>query len=324
MNIFITGASGFVGGAAAQHLAKAHTITAMSRSEKSDSVIAALGATPIRCDLNTLEASHLQGVDVVIHSAAKVESWGPMADFFRDNVEGTERLLTAARTAGVKRFIHIGTEAALFHGQPMRDIDETAPLALDSPFPYSRSKAHAETAVRGANDPAGGFTTIVLRPRFIWGPGDKSILPAIKYMVDSGKFMWIGGGTNRTSTTYIGNLVNAIELALEKGTPGEPYFITDGDPVILREFLIQLMASVGVNLPDRSAPGWLVRGIARVLAAFWAAFGRPGVPPIDPFTAALMSRDCTLVIAKAERELGYRPTIGLEEGLAATAAAARG
>lgn len=323
MNIFITGASGFVGGAAARHLAKSHTITAMSRSEKSDGAIRALGAAPIRCDLNTLEASHLEGVDIVIHSAARVESWGPMADFFRDNVEGTERLLSAARTAGVKRFIHIGTEAALFHGQPMRDLDETAPLALDSPFPYSRSKAHAETAVLGANDPSGGFTTIVLRPRFIWGPGDKSILPAIKYMVESGKFMWIGGGRNRTSITYIGNLVHAIELALEKGGDGEAYFITDGDPVILREFLIQLMATVGIDLPNKSAPGWLVRGIARVLAALWPVFGLSGAPPIDPFTAALMSRDCTLVIAKAEAELGYRPTTGLEEGLAATAAAAQ-
>ena len=88
-------------------------------------------------------------------------------------------MLLAARGTGAKRFIHVGTEAALVHGQDLREADESYPLAFNSPYPYCRTKALAEQAVRDANDVPGGFITLVLRPRFIWGPGDQTLLPTI-------------------------------------------------------------------------------------------------------------------------------------------------
>lgn len=319
MKIFVTGASGFVGGAAAAHLAGAHEVTAMSRSEGSDAAIEALGAVPIRCDLDTVDASVLEGVDAVIHSAAKVDAWGPMADFMHANVDGTKRLLEAAKQAGVKRFVHIGTEAALFHGQNMIDVDETAPLALDSPFPYSRSKAYAEKLVVEANDPTAGFTTISIRPRFVWGPGDKTLLPALKAMAEAGQFMWIGGGLNKTSTTYIDNLVHGIDLALTKGEGGEAYFVLDGPPVVFRPFVTAMAGAAGIELGDRTVPGSLLRGAAKMLAFVWRVFGLKGVPPIDPFSVSIMSRDCILNGDKAAIGLGYVPLVSREDGLAALA-----
>lgn len=173
MKIFITGASGFVGGAAARALAaKGHNVSAMSRSEKSDAVIRANGAIPVRCDLDSVSVEHLVGVEAVVHSAAFVEAWGPEDAWYKANVLGTQAMLDAARAAGVKRFIHIGTEAAIVSGQDVRDADETYPLAPDSPYPYCATKAQAEMRVRAANAP-GALETIVLRPRFIWGPGDR-------------------------------------------------------------------------------------------------------------------------------------------------------
>ncbi|MEP6968229.1 MAG: NAD-dependent epimerase/dehydratase family protein, partial [Pseudomonadota bacterium] len=180
MNIFITGASGFVGGAFVRAGADRHAFSAMSRSEATDAKIRAAGAAPVRCSLDDVTAEHLGGAEAVVHCAAYVEEWGPWRDYWRVNVEGTARLLAAAKAAGVKRFVHIGTEAALFYGQPLREVDETYPLALSSPFPYSRTKAHAEQHVRAANDPAGGFETVVVRPRFVWGPGDETILPTVR------------------------------------------------------------------------------------------------------------------------------------------------
>jgi nucleoside-diphosphate-sugar epimerase len=173
MKIFLTGGSGFVGGAVAKSFSPRHSIAALSRSEKSDAVLKALGAGPVRGDLETVSAPMLAGCGAVIHAAAFVEEWGPVSAYQTINVEGTQRLLKAAKEAGVKRFIHVGTEAALFHGQPMRNIDETYPLAPDSPFPYSATKARAEAAVKAANDPSHGFETIVIRPRLIWGEGEK-------------------------------------------------------------------------------------------------------------------------------------------------------
>jgi nucleoside-diphosphate-sugar epimerase len=89
-------------------------------------------------------------------------------------------MLGAAQQVGARRFIHTGTEAALVRGQHLRGVDETAPLAFDSSYPYCRTKALAEQAVRDEN--CAGFETIVLRPRFIWGPGDQTILPLLQKM----------------------------------------------------------------------------------------------------------------------------------------------
>ena len=78
MRIFITGASGFVGGAATKALvATGHQVLAMSRSERSDALIRGQGGAPVRCDLENVTSAHIGGADVVLHCAAFVEQWGP-------------------------------------------------------------------------------------------------------------------------------------------------------------------------------------------------------------------------------------------------------
>lgn len=320
MNIFITGASGFVGNAFVKAAAPRHAIRAMSRSEKSDAVIRAAGATPVRCSLDDVARETLQGADAVVHCAAYVEDWGPWRDYWRYNVEATKRVLAAAKEAGVKRFVHIGTEAALLRGQDLRNVDETYPLALNSPFPYSRTKAYAEKAVRQANDPARGFETVVVRPRFVWGPGDLTLLPVLREMAARGAFAWIGGGRHKTSTTYIGNLAYAIELALTEGRGGEAYFVLDGEPVVFRDFLTRMAGAAGITLPDREVPASVARVLAFVSEKAWRILPLPGRPPLTRFAANIMSRDCMLVDAKARREMGYAPPFTIEAGLAALAA----
>lgn len=315
MRIFLTGGSGFVGGAVAKAFGGRHDITALSRSEKSDAVLTALGARPARGDLETVSAEMLKGADAVIHAAAFVEEWGPVAAYEAANVTGTERMLRAAKDAGVRRFVHVGTEAALFYGQHMRDIDETCPLAPDSPFPYSATKARAEAAVLKANDPKNGFETIAIRPRLIWGEGDRTILPVVKAMAEAGKFAWIDGGRAMTSTTHIDNLVHALELALTKGAPGEAYFVVDGPPIMFRNFLKPYLKAAGVDLPEKSAPGLVVRTLANLTEPLFRLTNSASPPPITRITAHMMSRDCTINDAKARAALGYRPVIGVEEGL---------
>ncbi|HBS35024.1 MAG TPA: 3-beta hydroxysteroid dehydrogenase [Parvularcula sp.] len=320
MKIFVTGGSGFVGGAAIAALARAHEIAALSRSAASDAAIASKGGAPVRGDLQTVSPEMLKGTGAVVHCAAFVEEWGPYDSFYAVNVTGTERLLAAAKAAGARRFIHIGTEAALFHGQPMVDIDETCPLALRSPFPYSRTKALAEMAVAKANDPAQGFETIILRPRMIWGEGDKTLLPAVKAMAEAGRFLWVDGGAAMTSTTHIDNLVAAIVLALTEGRAGEAYFVVDGPPVRFRDFLTRYLAGAGVTLPEKSLPGPVVRLVANLVEPLYRFAGSKTPPPVTRFTAHLMSRDCIIRDDKARAELGYRPAVTLDEGLARLAA----
>jgi len=314
MRIFVTGASGFVGGAATSALGlSGHLVRAMSRAPKSDPGIAACGATPVRCDLENVTAEHIGDAEAVIHCAAFVEQWGPRDAWRRFNVDGTARMLAAAREAGVKRFIHIGTEAALFHGQHLRGVDETHPLAPHSPYPYSATKAQAEKLVRDANVP--GFETIVLRPRFIWGPGDTTLLPVIETMAREGKFAWINHGAARTSTTHITNLVHAIELALTKGRPGEAYFILDDGVRPMREMISGMATSRGITLSDKSVPGWVADAVGATCETLWSVLPLSGAPPLTRFSAMIMSRDAVLKDDKARAEMGYRPVISVEDGM---------
>lgn len=316
MNIFITGASGFVGGAATRRLlAAGHTVRAMSRSDRSDATIRALGAEPVRCSLDDVTAEHLAGCDAVVHAAAFVEPWGEPDAWDRANVGGTQRTLLAARRAGVRRFIHIGTEAALVHGQALHDVDETYPLAFGSPYPYCRTKALAEKAVRDANDTAAGFETLVLRPRFIWGPGDQTLLPIILKMARSGKWVWIDHGRAQTSTTHIDNLVAAIELALTQGRPGEAYFILDEGTRSLHEIITGMAGAAGVSLPEKSIPYWLAAAVGYGCETIWRTLSLKSEPPLTRHAAMVMARACTLNGAKAKRDLGYVPVVTVEQGL---------
>jgi hypothetical protein len=290
-------------------------LRALSRSEGSDTAIRAAGATPVRGQLGSVVAEAVAGCEAVIHCAAFVKQWGTREQFWTANVEGTRQLLQVARQAGVQRFIHIGTEAALFHGQHMRDIDERYPYPAHTPFLYPETKAAAEKLVLAANAPS--FATLSIRPRFVWGPGDQTILPVLEAMVRSGRFVWIDGGHAQTSTTHIANLVRGVELALERGTGGNAYFVTDAGVTQMREFLTALLATRKLTPPDKSIPGWLARTLGAVTETAWRALSLRSDPPLTRFAASMMSRDCTIRIDKAQRELGYAPVISRSDGLQA-------
>jgi nucleoside-diphosphate-sugar epimerase len=289
----------------------------MSRSEKSDAAIAALGATPVRCDLESVAAAHIGGAEAVVHCAAFVEQWGPRDAWKRFNVDGTTRMLAAAHEAGAKRFIHISTESVLWRGQHLRGADETYPLAPHSPYPYAATKAQAEMLVKAVNAP--GFETIILRPRFIWGPGDTTLLPTIEAMAKSGKWMWVNHGRVRTSTTHIANLVHAIELALSKGRGGEAYFILDDGVRSMHEMISGIAGARGITLPERSVPAWFADALGATCEFMWRTLPMPGDPPLTRFAAMILSRDSILKDDKARREMGYAPVISVEGGLRALA-----
>ncbi len=296
-----------------QQFRETHAFRAMARSRDSAQTIQGLGAEPALCSLADVSASHLEGCDAVIHSAAFLGPWGKRRDYWEANVVGTERLLDAAKSAGVQRFVHIGTEAALFRGQHMRNIDETYPYPSSTPFLYSETKKEAEIRVLAAN--TSEFETISLRPRLIWGPGDQTVLPELVRMVEGGQFAWINGGKAKTSTAHIENVVHAISLALQQGEPGEAYFITDDEYITYRDFLSRLLATQGLTPPDRSMPGWLLGGAASLLEGVWGLLPTKSPPPLTKFAVSIMARDCTLQIGKAKQKLGYEPQITVNEGL---------
>jgi nucleoside-diphosphate-sugar epimerase len=314
---FVTGGSGFIGGRLIERLrGEGRTVRALARSDSAAAKVEELGAETVRGDLGDRAslAAGAAGAEVAFHLAAHLGEWGDWADFERGNVEGTENVLAACAEAGVRRFVHCGTEAALMAGEPLIDVDETAPLRPDSKAPYPATKAKAELAVRAAS--RDGFETVAVRPRFVWGKGDTTLLPELVETVEKGQFAWIGGGKNITDTAHVDNVCEGLVLASEKGRPGEAYFITDGERVVFREFVTAMLETQGVEAPSRSIPAWTAAPLAGICETAWKLLPLPGDPPMTKFRSWLLTQECTIRIDKARDELGYRPIVSHEQGLA--------
>jgi nucleoside-diphosphate-sugar epimerase len=314
---FVTGGSGFIGGKLLRRLAsEGWKARALARSEGSLGKVEEAGAEPVRGDLNDPDSLReaASGCEVAFHAAAEVSEWGPREDFVRGNVTGTENALRGCREAGVGRFVHVGTEAALMVGQPLVQVDESAPLRPDSKAHYPATKALAEQAVRKAN--GNGFETVVVRPRLVWGPGDTTILPGLVEAIERKRFSWIGGGHHLTDTTHVDNVVEGLLLGAERGRAGEAYFVTDGEPVEFRAFVTALLATRGVTPPDRNTPPAVARASAGALEALWKLLRRDSAPPVTRLAVWLSSLECTIDISKARDELAYTPVKTREEGLA--------
>jgi nucleoside-diphosphate-sugar epimerase len=314
---FVTGGSGFIGGALIERLrAEGWDVRALARSEAAEQKVRERGAVPVPGDLESepMIRDGAAGADVAFHAAAKVEDWGDPDEFERLNVRGTENVIAACRAAGVRRLVHVGTEAALMAGSPLVNVDEEAPLRPDSPALYSSSKAKAEQRVRAAN--GDGLETVVIRPRFVWGRGDTTLLPALVELVRSGRFRWVGGGGHLTATTHLDNTVEGLWLGATKAPAGSVYFVTDGEPVVFRQFVSRLLETQAVTPPTGSVPTPVAGIAASVAERLWRVLRRSGPPPLTRFAVWVSSQECTIDIGRAERELGYRPVKSREQGLA--------
>ncbi|MGZ4267781.1 MAG: NAD-dependent epimerase/dehydratase family protein [Solirubrobacteraceae bacterium] len=314
---FVTGGSGFIGGALVRRLVgEGWTVRALARSDASARAVEQAGARPVRGELADPASmtAGAEGAEVCFHAAAHLGDWGRREDFVAGNVQGTRNVIAAARRAGVRRLVHVGTEAAVLAGEPMVMIDERQRLRPDSPALYSATKAQAEEDVLAAA--RDGLETVVIRPRFVWGRGDTTLLPALSDMVRSGRFAWIGGGRHRTSTTHVDNAVEGLLLGAERGVSGAAYFVTDGTPVVFRDFVSRLLATQGLDPPSRSIPRPVAHALAVAGETAWGALPLPGRPPLTRFAYWVSALETTIDISRARAELGYAPVTTIEDGLA--------
>ncbi|WP_328470733.1 NAD-dependent epimerase/dehydratase family protein [Streptomyces sp. NBC_00448] len=296
---FVTGGSGFIGKVLVRRLLQeGHSVAVLVRSEASAAKVSALGAEPVRGELTdpTTWRNGVTGSDVVFHLAAETDITADRERHELVTVHGTQAAVDAARHAQVSRFVHCGSEAALLAGDPLVDVDETAPLRPDSEAAYCAVKAVAEQIVLDAN--TADFATVSIRPRFVWGPGS-FLVEGLAAAAKAGQFAWIGGGRHTTDVTFVENAVEGLMLGWRRGRPGQAYFVTDRHPVSLREFLETQFEIHGVGVP---------------------------IPDLDAETAArevpvparwFLGQQCTLRTDKAVAELGYEPVASHATGLEA-------
>jgi nucleoside-diphosphate-sugar epimerase len=215
MQVFITGGSGFVGGHLIRRLrADGHAVVAAARSRPGARAVEQAGAEPWCGRLEDLEplTRALDGIDAVVHAAARLQMWGPSAEFESANIGLTRSVLAAARRAAVPRFVQIGAASVVMDAPvALLDIDESARRTASVALPYSSSKARAEELVIAAR--ADGIQTVVLRPPFIWGPGD-AVDRDLGAAVARGRFGWFDGGRYPYATCHVSNLAEAVICAL--------------------------------------------------------------------------------------------------------------
>lgn len=294
---FVTGGSGFIGRVLVRRLlAEGHSVRALVRSEESAAKVSALGAEPVRGELTDPATwrDAVTGSAVVFHLAAETDISADRARQELVTVRGTQAAVDAARHANVPRFVHCGTEAALLAGDPLVEVDETAPLRPDSEAVYCAVKADAEKIVLDANAP--GFATVSIRPRMVWGP-ESILIDMLIEMAKAGQFAWIEGGRHTTDITFVDNCVEGLMLGWQRGRPGQAYFVTDRHRVTFREFWETIFEIYGVDKPTAELDAAAAAGAIPVPARWF------------------LGQTCTLRTDKAVTELGYKPVVSYAAGL---------
>lgn len=327
----VTGGTGFLG---------SHLVAALR--ERGDEVVVldtragppVPGVRYVQADLRDAQAvqAACAGVDAVFHSASIVHTKHTQTELVRAvNVGGTEHVLAACRKHRIPRLIYVSSASVVYEGKDIENGDEALPYATRFPAPYAETKCIAEQAVL-AQSGTDGLVTCALRPHVVFGPGDQRFIPAILHRAERGQLRFTISPADRLSDfTYVGNVVDALLLADDKlatdaaAVSGRCYFITNGEPMPFWQFVARIVAPLGHRPPRVPMPFWLAYGAATVRETIERLRGGKlnAEEGLSRFAIRYLCTHHYFSHARATRELGYRPRVGVDEGIARTVAALR-
>ena len=303
MRVLVTGGGGFLGRAIVDRLfARGHRVRCFARSAYPE--LAARGVEVVRGDLTDRRATAAacDGCDAVVHAAALIPGLAEPAHRYHDvNVRGTEAIIAGCRAHGVPRLVFTSSPSVVFGGHDLCGVDESVPYPKRYDSPYARTKAAAERAVLAAND--GALATTALRPHLVWGPGDAHLAPALIELARAGRLVRVGRGPFRVDVTYIDCAAEAHLLAVDALSPGSPaagraYFISQGEPVDLWQFVGRLLCMAGAPPVRRRVPRWLALAAAGGVEGAYRITGRSRRAAADPLPGA---RDLLLALVRHRR-----------------------
>jgi nucleoside-diphosphate-sugar epimerase len=314
----ISGATGFLGSHLVHCLQQAgFRVRVLARPGRDVAPLAACGVEIVNGDLT--DSDSLQraaaGQRFVFHTAGKVTDWGRREDFFKANSDGTARLLAACQEAGVERFVHVSSLTVLGLPRTGTTVNEETPCASAARDPYTASKIAAEMRAREAHGRRGLAVTIV-RPGVIWGPGDVTFVPRLARLLCRGRMVYIGRAENILGLSHVDNLCAGIILAATvPGATGQTYHLTDGEEITARTAISAIAAALGVQPPRVSIPFWALYTAAAILEGA-ARLAGSTAPLLTRYSIRLLACDNRYDISKARRELGYKPKMTFQSGVA--------
>lgn len=311
-SLFVTGVGGFIGKRVAERaLARGIAVRGIDRSPRAVDDARRSGIDAEVADIGQADRVRalVRDADAVVHTAALVKEHGPLREFRAVNVEGSCTVAIAAREAGVRSFVHLSSVMVYGFSYP-QNVDESGPLRGEG-NPYCQTKIESEHALLSLDTADFGVT--VVRPGDVYGPGSVPWIARPLEMMQKGRFFLPDRGV--INTVYVDNLVDGILLTLDGRAHGEAFNITDGIAVPCAEYFGRLAAVAGLA-PPRSLPTPIMTGLAGLLGAL----GRLGLTREEASadTVRYLSRPHAYSIAKAERVLGYRPRVALDEGFELT------
>lgn len=317
MKVAITGATGFLGKSLAFWLSeRGHELYLHARSEEKAEVIKSLASKMIICDINDSDGINelVTGADIVINTVSNFRSAsGTLESYKQINLDGTVNTFNHARDADVKRFIHISTIGVL------GDIKECPASETTEYNPgdnYQKTKLDAELYCREQAAKGMDMELVVLRPCSMYGPGDLRMLKMFR-MLKKGTFFVSGACQANFHAVYIDDILAGIEVAMTKEGIDKEVFILGGDKYVsLKRYITTAAHAVGAKYPWIRIPFWPLYILSAVVEFICVPFKIE--PPIFRRRVKFYRNNRAFDISKAREQLGYKPTISLEEGMKRT------
>lgn len=318
MKVAVTGAGGYLGRALVYRLlASGFEPLAIVKKESDVGEYEGRGIGSISCDLSREDdyTGLLDGCKALVHCAVLRRDYGRWEDFKKTNIDMTRLVMTCALNEKLEKVIHISTASVYGNDRSHYGTDEEADYGERVVDHYTRSKIEADKIVSGFMENK-NLPGVILRPGYIWGPGDQTIIPFIVKGLRSRRLMLVEDGENLLSLTFIDNVVEAIMLALKKKeATGRIFNITDGSKVTSRRFVKDIMSALGIDLNLKTIPYPMIYSMAYLLERFYGALRKSTPPLYTRFAARFLKYSAIFDISRAIYDLGYQPKISYQAGM---------
>lgn len=319
--LLVTGGTGLVGSHVIERaVAQGWRVRALVRASSDQKFLRTLPVELIEGDFNDADSLVRASLQVThcIHCGAKVGDWGPVIDYRRTNVAGLQLLIEALRTEGaLKQFVHVSS-LGVYPAVDHFGSDESEPVNRTGIDGYTVSKVEAEDVVLQAVCEQ-QFPAVIVRPGWIYGPRDRTVLPRLLENLRAGRVVYLGSGRQLLNQVYVGNLVDALFLALDRpDLRGGIFNLTDGHLVSRIEFMETICQLAGWPPPRKHMPLPLARLLTSLMEGTWRMLGRKEAPLLSQARIKFLGLHLDYSIDRACHQLGYAPRIPFAEGMRQT------